>query len=135
MAEHNDHDETHIVPWTFYFGNFMFLMFMLLLTVWAAFQDFGDVAGVTIMLTIAIVKMLAVLLIFMHVWWSSRLTQVFVAAGFLWLVIMFVLTFSDYVTRPSETKLVEAGNQVGPTEQHTEVSHQETGPSPAAEAN
>ena len=50
-------------------------------------------------LTIAVVKMLLVILFFMHVRYSSRLTWIFVAAGFIWLLIMLDLTLSDYLTR------------------------------------
>ncbi|HEY3137015.1 MAG TPA: hypothetical protein VGL29_13375 [Blastocatellia bacterium] len=39
------------------------------------------------------------MLYFMHVRWSSRLTWVFVCAGFFWLAIMVALTLSDYLTR------------------------------------
>ena len=50
-------------------------------------------------LTIAVVKMLLVLLYFMHVRYSPRLTWIFVAAGFIWLLIMVDLTLSDYFSR------------------------------------
>ena len=43
--------------------------------------------------------MLLVILIFMHVRYSTRLTWLFVAAGFIWLLIMIDLTMSDYLTR------------------------------------
>jgi cytochrome c oxidase subunit IV len=46
-----------------------------------------------------VLKMLLVLLYFMHVRYSSRLTWIFVAAGFIWLLIMVDLTLSDYLTR------------------------------------
>src|SRR5579883_783768 len=50
-------------------------------------------------LTIAVLKMLLVILYFMHVRYSTRLTWIFVAAGFIWLLIMLDLTLSDYFTR------------------------------------
>ncbi len=34
-----------------------------------------------------------------HVRYNSRLTWLFVAAGFIWLLIMIDLTLSDYLTR------------------------------------
>ncbi len=52
-------------------------------------------------LTIALVKMLLVILIFMHVRYKPPLTRIFVAAGFIWLLIMVDLTLSDYLTRGS----------------------------------
>ena len=50
-------------------------------------------------LTIAVVKATLVILYFMHLRYSSRLTQVVVAAGVCWLIIMIALTLSDYLTR------------------------------------
>jgi cytochrome c oxidase subunit 4 len=52
-----------------------------------------------IAMTIALGKMLLIILIFMHVRYSSRLTWLFAAAGFLWLAIMILLTLNDYMTR------------------------------------
>jgi cytochrome c oxidase subunit 4 len=40
-----------------------------------------------------------VVLYFMHVRYSSRLTWIFVGAGVFWLLILFILTFADYITR------------------------------------
>jgi hypothetical protein len=45
-----------------------------------------------------------VILFFMHVRYSSRLTWLFVLAGFIWLAIMVDLTLSDYLTRPDWEK-------------------------------
>jgi cytochrome c oxidase subunit IV len=50
-------------------------------------------------MTIALVKMLLIILFFMHVRYSSRLTWLFAAAGFVWLAIMILLTLNDYLTR------------------------------------
>jgi cytochrome c oxidase subunit 4 len=50
-------------------------------------------------MTIAVTKAVLIILYFMHVLYSSRLSWVWVGAGFFWLVIMFALTFSDYLTR------------------------------------
>ena len=40
-----------------------------------------------------------IVLIFMHVRYSDRLTWVFAGAPFLWLAILIVLTLNDYFTR------------------------------------
>jgi cytochrome c oxidase subunit 4 len=48
---------------------------------------------------IAVAKMLLVVLIFMHVRYSTRITWVFVMAGFFWLFFRFTLTMGDYLTR------------------------------------
>ena len=55
--------------------------------------------NVFVALTIAVVKATVVVLYFMHVRYSSRLTQVIVAAGVLWLIIMLTFTLADYMTR------------------------------------
>jgi cytochrome c oxidase subunit IV len=75
------------------------LMIGTLLTVWAAFQDFG-IMNPIIALTIAVIKAVCVVLVFMHVWDSSRLTKITVAAGIFWLGIFIVLLMSDYISRP-----------------------------------
>ena len=81
---------------TSYFLVFAALMVLLVLTVAAAFlpHHFG-----ILNLVIACVKASMVIYYFMHVRDSSRLTKVFVLASFLWLGILFVLTFSDYFSR------------------------------------
>jgi cytochrome c oxidase subunit 4 len=44
----------------------------------------------------------------MHVRHSRRLTWIFVAAGFIWLLIMIDLTLSDYFTR-GRVRLTDRG--------------------------
>ena len=74
------------------------LLLLLGATVGAHFLPLGDF-GVVVALGIAFAKMALILLFFMHVRYSSGLTKLFAAAGLFWLVILFVLTFGDYVTR------------------------------------
>ena len=74
------------------------LMLLLVLT-WGAAQINLGPFNVAVALVIAISKMALVLLYFMHVRHSSRLTWIFVAAGFVWFLIMIDLTLSDYLTR------------------------------------
>jgi cytochrome c oxidase subunit 4 len=74
------------------------LMVLLLVTVGAAFLPLGEL-NMLVAMTIACIKALLVILFFMHVKYSSRLTKVFVAASFLWLTILFALTFPDYISR------------------------------------
>lgn len=74
------------------------LLVLLALTWGLAQLDLGRFNPVAA-LTIAIVKMLLVLLYFMHLRYSTRLTWIFAAAGFIWLLIMVDLTLSDYLTR------------------------------------
>ena len=52
-----------------------------------------------VMLCIAAVKAVLVILFFMHVKYSPRLLWIFVAAGFMWLSILILLTMADYASR------------------------------------
>jgi len=94
----------HIVQRKVYFVIFGLLMVFTLLTVLVARQDLDNVfhgANTVVALTIAVIKATLVVLYFMHVRYSTRLIWVIVTAGLFWLGIMFVLTASDYLTRPS----------------------------------
>lgn len=88
----------HVAPVKMYIGIFLALMVGTAVTVLVAFFDFGFMNNV-VMLAIAIAKALLVVLFFMHVRWSSRLTWVVAGAGFFWLLIMFSLTMADYMSR------------------------------------
>ena len=74
------------------------LLALLLLT-WGVAQVNLGAFNVVAALTIAVAKMLLVILFFMHVRHTSKLTWLFVAAGFIWFLIMIDLTLSDYLTR------------------------------------
>jgi cytochrome c oxidase subunit 4 len=92
----------HIVSKKVYFVIFGALMVGTALTVVAAFRDLDPVfpgANTVVALTIAVFKATLVVLYFMHVRYSSRLTWVIVVSGFFWLGIMFALTMSDYLSR------------------------------------
>jgi len=81
-----------------YYAVFAALMVGTALTVGVAFIDLGAMNNV-LMLGIAMTKALLVILFFMHVRWSTRLTWVVAASGFFWLLILFGLTMQDYLTR------------------------------------
>ncbi|HXG93307.1 MAG TPA: cytochrome C oxidase subunit IV family protein [Blastocatellia bacterium] len=89
----------HIVSRKVYFTIFAALMALTVLTVVVANFDLGPFNAI-VALTIAVCKATLVVLYFMHVRYSSRLTWVFVSAGLFWLIIMVALTLSDYLTRP-----------------------------------
>lgn len=67
-------------------------------TVWAAFVNLGWFNPVAALM-IACAKMLLVALFFMEIRHSSRITKITVGAGLFWLMILLVLTLSDYLTR------------------------------------
>jgi cytochrome c oxidase subunit IV len=89
---------SHVAPKSLYYSVFLALMVGTVITVAVAFFDLGPLNNV-VMLAIAMAKALLVVLYFMHVRWSSRLTWVVASAGFFWLLVLFVLTMSDYMTR------------------------------------
>ena len=88
----------HVAPKSMYYGVFLALLVGTALTVGVAFVDLGAMNNV-LMLGIAMTKALLVILFFMHVRWSSRLTWLVVASGFFWLLILFGITMTDYLTR------------------------------------
>ena len=88
----------HVAPKSMYYAVFAALMVGTALTVLVAFYDLGAMNNV-LMLGIAMTKALLVILFFMHVRWATRLTWVVAASGFVWLVILFGITMSDYLTR------------------------------------
>jgi cytochrome c oxidase subunit IV len=88
----------HVVPQKVYFLVFATLLCLTLITVDVAFYNFGWL-NMYIALAIATTKASVIVLYFMHVKFSSRLVWIFAVAGLFWLVILFALTFGDYLTR------------------------------------
>jgi len=88
----------HIAPVRLYVMVFLALIVGTGLTYAAAKVDFGFMNNV-VMLTIACTKALLVILFFMGVRWSTRLTWIVAASGFFWLLILFSITMSDYLSR------------------------------------
>ena len=86
-----------------YVGIFAALIGLTGLTVAVAFFDLGGgrlhFVNAIVAITIAVVKALLVVLYFMHVRYSSRLIWIFVGAGVFWLLILFVLTLADFLSR------------------------------------
>ncbi len=87
---------TYIVVW-------FVLMILLLATVLAVEIDLEHMlfsgANITLAMLIAFIKMMIVMLWFMHVKEASKLIWVFAAASFLWWGIMLGFTAQDYHTR------------------------------------
>ena len=98
-ADHIGHAPAHHqAPLGAYFAVFIALMVLTVLTVWVSRIDLGAL-NTAVAMAIAVVKATVVILWFMHVIHSPRLTWIVVIASFLWLGVLFVLTFSDYLTR------------------------------------
>jgi cytochrome c oxidase subunit 4 len=101
MADEHGHDHAphiHVTPMWIYIAVFLALAAGTLLTWWVSTIDLGWM-NTPIALLIATIKAVLVILFFMHVIHSTRLTWVVVIASFLWLGVLFVLTFADYLTR------------------------------------
>jgi cytochrome c oxidase subunit IV len=92
----------HIVPTRVYYLIFAALMIGTAITVAVAFVDLGAFNAV-VALTIAVIKATLVVLFFMHVRYSTKLTWAVVAGSVFWLGILLALTFSDYLTRHLRT--------------------------------
>ncbi len=97
--EYGEHATTHhVTGLPVYFGVFLALMVFTVLTVWISTRDFGAL-NTPIALAIAVIKATLVILFFMHVIHSTRLTWVVILASLFWLALLFVLTLADYLTR------------------------------------
>jgi cytochrome c oxidase subunit IV len=102
MADSHDYSEHapthHVTSLPVYFGIFAALIVLTIATVAVSQLDLG-LLNTPIALAIAVVKGTLVVLFFMHVIHSTRLTWVVIISSFLWLSLLFVLTLADYLTR------------------------------------
>jgi cytochrome c oxidase subunit IV len=97
MASH-DQAAHHIVPVPIYVGVFLALIVGTIVTTLVAYVDLGSF-NIVVALTIAVCKATLVILFFMHVKYSPRLTKLVVAAGIFWLIILLTVTETDLLTR------------------------------------
>lgn len=91
MAEHVSSPKLYVLI-------FALLMVLTVLTVIVAYFDFGVMNDV-VALTIAMAKALLVVLFFMHVKYSTRLTALTALSGLVFLAILIGFTLNDYLTR------------------------------------
>ena len=107
--EQEQHEqEHHIVSPVTYAIVFLSLLVGTSLTVLASYFDLGEwhiAPGLTLFwnpvvaLAIATAKMMLVVLFFMHVKYSTKLTKLTVAAGFFTFLVLVGMTLADYFTR------------------------------------
>lgn len=106
IEEHESHH--HVVPPRIYITIVLALLCATALTVWASYIDLGEwhiLPGITVFwnpvvaLAIAATKMILVVLFFMHVKYSTKLTKLTVGAGLFTFLILVGMTLSDYMTR------------------------------------
>jgi cytochrome c oxidase subunit 4 len=88
----------HISPKSTYYTIFAALMVLTGITVGVAFIHLGSL-NFPVALAIAITKATLVILFFMHVKYSSKLTKMIVGMAFFFLAVMFALTMTDYLSR------------------------------------
>lgn len=88
----------HIVPRRTYYLIFATLMVCTAITVAVAFVDLGPLNTV-VALAVAVFKATLVVLFFMHVKYSTRLTWAVVIGSVFWFGILMALTMGDYLTR------------------------------------
>jgi cytochrome c oxidase subunit 4 len=74
-----------------------------MLTVIAAFINLGNL-NFPVALAIAVFKATLVILFFMHVKYSSQLTKMIIGTGLFFLLVMFSLTMTDYLSRGWRTE-------------------------------
>jgi cytochrome c oxidase subunit 4 len=114
MTQHNEESieahesHHHIVSPRVYLTIVLALLVGTAVTVWASYIDLGEwhiTQGLTLFwnpvvaLAIAATKMILVVLFFMHVKYSTKLTKLTVAAGLFTFIILVGMTLSDYFTR------------------------------------
>jgi cytochrome c oxidase subunit 4 len=95
---HVAEDSHHIVSPMAYFAVYISLLIATGLTVGAAFIDLGAFNPV-LAVGIACFKGALVILFFMHVYYSSRLMKLTVAAGFFTFLVLIMMTLTDYMSR------------------------------------
>ena len=95
---HNENHDHHIVPLSIYYTIFVALLVGTALTWWVATIDLGPLNNV-IMLAIAITKATLVVLFFMHVKYSSKLTWLVVGGSLFFLLVLIIFTLNDYMYR------------------------------------
>ena len=97
-AAHSAEPHGHIAPVGMYIMIFLALMAGTGITVAVAYVDLGFF-NTAVALGIAVTKATLVVLYFMHVRWASRLTWLVIAASVFWLLLMFAIGMTDYLSR------------------------------------
>jgi cytochrome c oxidase subunit 4 len=87
-----------VVPVRVYVAVFVTLLVMTATTTAVSSIDLGP-WNTVVALAIAVFKASLVVLFFMHLKYSPRLTSAVLLGGLFWLCILLLLTFSDFVSR------------------------------------
>ncbi|MGA7108021.1 MAG: cytochrome C oxidase subunit IV family protein [Terracidiphilus sp.] len=97
MPEQHEH-EHHIVSPKIYLTIVCALLVLTATTVGASYIDMGPFNPI-VALAIAAIKMTLVVLFFMHVKYSTKLTKLTVGAGLFTFLVLVGMTLADYFTR------------------------------------
>ena len=92
------HHAEHIVSPRIYLVIFGLLLVFTAITVGASYIDMYAFNAV-VALAIACIKAVLVILFFMHVKYSSRLTKLTVGAGFFTFFVLITMAMTDYISR------------------------------------
>ena len=125
----------HISPKSTYYAIFGALMVLTAVTVAVAFVNLGRL-NFPVAIGIAIFKATLVVLFFMHVKYSSRLTKMVVGMAFFFLGCLLFLTLTDYMSRgwhASPRGTTDAGTYRSPTQPIGPVEQVPANPNPPAE--
>ncbi len=95
---HTEETHNHIVSPKLYVAVFLSLLVGTGLTVLAATWELGW-ANPVVALTIATIKATIVILFFMHIKYSTRLTQIVILSTLFFLFLLLGLTLTDYLSR------------------------------------
>lgn len=99
--EHTEGALHHVQPLQTYLKVFLALTGLMILTVAASFWQVSPIFNNLVALLIAGAKATLVVLFFMGVKFSTKLTKVWAVTGFIWLTLLGII-FADYFTRPVE---------------------------------
>ena len=100
MTDQKEMEEAahHIVSPVIYLLVGSTLLVLTGVTVWASYQEWGNFNAVAA-LGIAVVKAMIVVLFFMHVKYSSKLTKLTVFCGLFTFLALVGMTLADYASR------------------------------------
>ena len=100
MTDQKEMEEAshHVVSPVIYIIVGSILLVLTGVTVWASYQEWGNFNAVAA-LAIAVVKAMIVVLFFMHVKYSSKLTKLTVFCGLFTFIALIGMTLMDYFSR------------------------------------
>jgi len=97
-ASAHGEDEHHIVSWRVYLAILIALLIATGTTAGVSYIDLG-IFNAVVALAIACTKMVLVVLFFMHVKYSTKLTKLTVFSGIFTFFVLIAMTLTDYITR------------------------------------